>query len=250
MNAKRFLFVLCLLLLTTACLCARAEATAPRQRVLDLLNRYTPTQTAAPAEPDYTQIYRSVLRRYVQLIQNPREPGDGETGVWEATSWLSKQEALESVGYAIYDISGDGVPELLVGAIESHAGRMGVGSEIFAAYTVKNGRTTLAFEGWARSRFHWMGGSMFYYAGSSGASSSAFGQFRLDDDGDELLCQDFYFTEEKRSGVIGLYHNGTGHWNAALSSELPISETEFWQIDARLEQNTKTLYLSPLSTVK
>lgn len=177
---------------------------------------------AAMAESD-AELYRETLDRFAQYIASgaAREPDEGESGVWEALMGMDSVRASEKIGYAIADLSGDGVPELLIGAITHTDGAQFYGSECYALYTCTNHTPQLVFEGWARSRYRLMNDGRFLYEGSSGASRSAFAAYSLSRTA-ALVCEDFYFTDEKGAdgAEIGYYHNRTGEWNPARSKEL------------------------------
>lgn len=169
----------------------------------------------------YVQDYRDVLDRYYTLLINDSAEGsgEGEMGVWEAKLYPLQATALDSVGYALKDISGDGMPELLIGAIARWDNQLAYGSEIFAMYTCAGGEPTLTFEGWARNRYCTMGEGTFFYQGSGGAMFSLFGTYTLTPDGTSLVCDDLYFTYEKSGNPekVALYHNQTGSMEPAKS---------------------------------
>lgn len=197
----------------------------------------------------YVQNYRDVLDRYYTLLTDGS--GEGEMGVWEAKLYPLQATALDSVGYALEDISGDCVPELLIGAIARQDNQLAYGSEIFAMYTCVNGEPTLTFEGWARNRYCTMGEGTFFYQGSGGAMFSLFGTYTLTPDGTSLVCDDLYFTYEKSGNPekVALYHNQTGSMEPAESQELSIPEEQFWQMEAELESRVREIGLLPFSPI-
>ncbi len=195
--------------------------------------------------------YQEVLNRYHTLLAKEDAEGDGvgETGVWEAKMYPTQGTPLDSVGYAIVDVSGDGMPELLIGAITRHGEGRAYGNEIYALYACKENEPQLTFEGWGRSRHSWMGDGKFFYQGSGGAAFSMFGTYSLSSDGTNLICNDLYFTQEKENNVeeLGLYHNQSGSTEPAASEELTISEGQFWQMEAKLEQLVQDMVLTPFA---
>ena len=42
-------------------------------------------------------------------------------------------------------------------------------------------------------------------------------------------ADDFYFSDEKEAGKIGLYHNTSGIFDAAKAEELDVSDSEFFK---------------------
>ena len=207
---------------------------------------------AEGADSRCDRAYQEVLDRYYALLTDDSADGsgEGEIGVWEARTCPGDTgSALDSVGYALEDMSGDGVPELLIGAITRRDGQLAYGSEIFALYACADGVPALTFEGWARSRHYTMGGGAFFYQGSGGAMFSLFGAYALAPDGSRLVCEDLYFTQEKTGTPeeIVLYHNRTGSMDPAESEELAIPEEQFWQLEAALESRVREIALTPFS---
>lgn len=179
---------------------------------------------AASTAESHESIYRDTLDRFYAYIASgaqDREPGEGETGVWEALMGMDSDTALEKIGYAFFDMNGDGVSELFIGAITHTDGTLYFGDEIYAFYTLADGAPQYVFEGWARSRYRLTDDYRFFYAGSSGASRSAFAVYSFTPNG-TLACDDFFFTHEKGANgeEIGYYHNRTGEWDPAQSTEL------------------------------
>ncbi|MDO5155088.1 MAG: hypothetical protein Q4D51_03895 [Eubacteriales bacterium] len=210
-------------------------------------------ETNVPVEEkDYNAIYKRVLDQYYALILSNPEDFDcevGELGVVEAVMGKDINEALGSVGYAIEDISGDGVPELLVGEIEKMDGDMGYGSLIDAIYTCVEDAPVLVADGHSRSQFFAMDTGSFYYLGSNGAMYTLFGQSDIIPDGTALKCKDFYFTYEKDDTFteIGYYYNQIGISDKEQSEELNISEAEFWKLEEDLESQIKQIAMTPFS---
>ncbi len=102
----------------------RTDANAEEQTTSET-TEITTTDNISQTEPekpkiDYTKIYTEVLDSYYNLILSGSEDyqiGDGKMGLLEAISFMETNDALASVGYAIQDISEDGIPELLIVAI-------------------------------------------------------------------------------------------------------------------------------------
>jgi hypothetical protein len=198
------------------------------------------------------QGYLNMLDRYYALLidDNADGSGEGEAGVWEAKLYPGDTgSVLDSVGYALHDMSGDGVPELLIGAITHRDNQLSYGSKIYAMYTCVDGVPTLTFESWARSRFYTMEEGTFFYQGSSSAMVSLFGKYTLSPDGVCLSCNDLYFTDEKPSTPeeTVLYHNQTGSMEPAMSEELSVPEEQFWRLEAELENRVQDIVLIPFS---
>ncbi|MDO4845978.1 MAG: hypothetical protein Q3977_05120 [Oscillospiraceae bacterium] len=226
----------------------------------------TAPETAAPQEPqeqvDYMAIYAPVMDETVDLIRNGF---DGEkdyhyasNGVIEAAMWGEPNETLQTVGYSLRDINGDGIPELFIGYVPDPVEKEP--NELFGGYSCRNGELTMFVEGWARSRFVWMGENRFLHSGSSGAAHSAFGVFHLSEDGEEIVWVDFYFTDDVPPKTVDItsesyvptdapwfFHNQSGSWEQADSEEIKIQEEDFWKIYADLEAATVPMDMTPFA---
>ena len=150
------------------------------------------------------------------------------------------------VGYAIKDLSGDGIPELIVAS--DAITEWDVGMNIHNIYTIKDDECVLVIQGWGRSREYMLDNGEFYYEGSSGASESSHGIYRLSADGTEKEWIDFYFsTYNGITGGIDLYHNTTGDCDAAASEKMDIDEADFWKIRDDYEKQITGVKLTRLS---
>ncbi len=82
-----------------------------------------PEPTATPAEPEFdaARAYLDTLEYFYQFIVSGSTDFDyeyGTVGIGEQASFRTPpDEALESTGFAITDLSGDGLPELFIGEI-------------------------------------------------------------------------------------------------------------------------------------
>lgn len=185
----------------------------------------------AQADPS---AYDGILEGLYAIISNPDEADyedvPGAMGVWEAARDAG-DDALNALGYTIKDISGDGVPELMVGTVEGE-------TWVRAVYTLADGEPQLVLEGWNRNQYGYDPSAydskgVFFCYGSNGASSSCTGTYTITQDGIKLECLNFYFTAlDEDSGDIRVYHNTTGSWDPAQSEEVP--EDEYWRMDRDL----------------
>lgn len=199
-------------------------------------------------EIDYTKVYSEVLGQYLKFIKSGEEETfDGATGVFEAVIGLQPEEALMYIGYTIQDVSGDGIPELLIGDYSEANG--GFGTMIYALYNCAKGTPECTFEGWYRNSYHWMGEGSFIYSGSGGAIYSMFGTATLSKDGTVLQWNDYYFTYEKDENFkeIGCYHNTIGVADKEISEELDITMDDFWDIESQILGKGQRIQLTPFS---
>lgn len=185
-------------------------------------------------DPDLA--YSELVERFRTLVSDPfGQDSDkpGEMGVLE-TARAAGDNAVYEMGYLIKDLSGDGIPELAVGELNGM---------INALYTLVDGKPELAFEGWYRSSYVYMGDGHFYYYGSNSAAESGQGVFYLTKDGTRLKCESFLFTSFNSDGDVVVYSNETGSWDPAESSMSDMTAEDFWALDSAGEP----LPLTPFS---
>ena len=171
----------------------------------------------------------------------------GALGVREVVSLLGSRAALYQVGYAVRDITGDGVPELLVGLIDEGEGAASFGTTILAVYTPPKASPVCVLEGWARNHFLLMEGGRLLQEGSNGAMSSCFGEYTLSTDGRQLSCESFYFTAENPSdpGAIEVYYNTTGVFDPNQSEKLDMTSDAFLRLQTDMESEVRHVNLMP-----
>lgn len=243
---------------------AAAEPSTPPAETNAPAVRESPAETEAPAEQsaargeteapevDYEKIYRPILDKVFHGITTGfdwEQDNEGLTGIIEtANSSPDVNEALHNIGYAITDLSGDGVPELALGVIADEFEN--VGSMVFAVFTCADGQPKQCLEGWYRSRYEWMGGGRFFYSGSSGAAYSLYGDCSLSEDGTELVWNDFYFSTvtDMDSYEIGYFHNCTGVFEGDGSVE--VEEDAFWAGWDALNEEVQALPMTPFADYK
>ncbi len=249
------LFLICLLIAAFALAGCSAPDDGPDATPEDPVQQDPAPDVGKPAAPggtDYEYVYGSVLDSFYTLIESGGDELleiEGGTGVLEAVRYLDDGAPLDRVGYAIEDLSGDGIPELIIGAVMELEGNTGTGSDIYAVYACPDGMPRCSFEGWARNRFYSMEDGRFFNIGSAGAAYTIFGTYTLSPDGTSLVCQDYYFTYEKDESFteIGFYHNTDGVWDPALSEELELSDDAFWALETELESQVRPMTFTPFS---
>lgn len=207
---------------------------------------YAPPSALADS---YEKIYRDTLDRFYRLIADcsPEHTlEEGETGIWEVLMSLPDGEALSNIGYALTDLSGDGVPELLISAISYRDGGHSYGNAVYALYTCADGLPQYVCESWARSCYRIMDDGRFLYEGSSGAMYSIFGVYSLSPAA-VLQCEDYYFTYEKDENFeeIGYYYNQTADWDPAYAQE--IASDDFDTAWNTLSRHIGLIELTPFS---
>ena len=199
-------------------------------------------ETSESSASGYNDIYTSLLVQAYELLR--KGPGEveipaGMAGIAEIAAYSSDSDPVQLVGFKIEDITGDNVPELILGS----------GANVFAVYTVKDGEPVVATEGWGRSGVWMLNDGSFYTSGSGGAANYIFGRYTLSSDGTGIEWTDYYFTDlkDEENWEIGLYHNKTGEMNVASSEELTISREDFDAIDKGLQSKVVELNLQPIT---
>ncbi|HHT19977.1 MAG TPA: hypothetical protein GXZ74_00885 [Tissierellia bacterium] len=211
-----------------------------------------PETTEPKEEIDYSKRYQTLLDDYYELIVTNDGwdyPNDGEIGVVEATLGLEPAQALEHIGYTIEDISGDGIPELLITSAHRDEDGQAIGSSVFAAYTYQDGAPHLSFISTARSNYRYKGQGQFHYVGSAGAIYSILGSFTISDDGTTLINQDYYFTHEKDENYddIAVFYNDKGIWDREESIELDMTLDDLWQLEREQAEEIVEIDITPFS---
>ncbi len=174
---------------------AEPEILSPTSQISEA----NPTQEHEPT-PDYFQIYREKLDYFYNILSNGIEDwdyGKGEVGLMEIADYQAGDEALASVGYTIQDLSGDGIPELLIMNVSIPGSYPTKGSSILALFSSSDGTPTLTFEGWSRNQYTFYEWDKIYNTGSNGASNQAYIINQLSLDGKTLECLNYYITQPK-----------------------------------------------------
>lgn len=195
---------------------------------------YQPEKSSTGGIKPIDEIYHELLERFYLLVSNPGSnmdtANDGEYGVMESAQGMGK-DALNGIGYLIEDLSGDGVPELVVGSLREYGG------EVYALYTIADNKPELVLEGWARNSYIYVNAyvgdsSCFYNYGSNSATESGQGIFTLSRDGRELEWRWFYFTHAKDDNPdnVTVYVNNTGSWEPKESDLADMTLDEYSEL--------------------
>ena len=236
-------FCMTLLLLAGLTACGAKPDTAQPDGGAEPLPSVEPAPEEPPAEEpeapaaETERPYDALLRSYYALVADPDGFSDifadGEFGVIQ-DAWFMEDDALDAVGYAITDISGDGIPELVVGLMPEY------GVTVDAVYTLVDGVPRFVLEGWSENSYSYIGDGTFYYYGYGWGDVRETGQgfFTLTEDGTELVCQEFYFTSAVEGELSGVpvYTNTTCSWDPSNSQESGMSPEGFWAWEPEYEE--------------
>ncbi|MBO4580549.1 MAG: hypothetical protein J5715_10380 [Clostridiales bacterium] len=218
------------------------ETSETSDPTVSVTERSDESEETSASSAGYNDIYTGLLVQAYEIIK--KGPGeaeipDGMMGIAEIAAYSPDTDLLKNIGFKIEDITGDNVPELMIGT----------GVNVLAVYTVKDGEAVVATEGWDRSSVAMLNDGSFYTSGSGGAANYIFGRYTLSEDGSEKVWSDCYFTDlkDEETWEIGLYHNKTGDLDVNTSEELTISRDDFDAIDKGLQSRIVELNLQPIS---
>lgn len=212
----------------------------------------TPNSEAEKAYQEAMRAYEAVMEQNCDVIYNGYSVENDYPFVSSGVIELSSTERvalLQYLGYAFEDVSGDGVPELIIGTIPNENAEIPEVQLLLGGYGCKDGEPVCFLDGRARSVYEWLGGGRFFHYGSGGWAYSGFGTFRLSEDGTELSCEEWYFSDTKGAdnSEIGYYHNRTGDWDKNAAEELDIGSDAFWALSDKYDAEIKTLELTPFA---
>ncbi|MGM9604046.1 MAG: hypothetical protein ACI3XG_03190 [Faecousia sp.] len=194
-------------------------------------------------ENDYEPLYAPILASIFDLLscEIPEEhiSGAGETGVWETRIGTEPEDALWKVGYTLRDLSGDGIPELIIAKVDSQEETISYGKQILAIYTCIQDSPRLVLEGWERNRYYLLPDGSILNQGSGGAAYSCLGLFQLTPDGAQLNCMDFYFTWEENMQIVTCY-NTDGIWDISYEGNERV-DVDFQRLNEIMEADSQLI---------
>ena len=208
-------------------------------------------EAAAKAVPVYEQEYANVVDGVYEFIANGNSnnlPEQGRTGIYEVRDFADREAAMQQLGYTLQDISGDGIPELLIGWISQKRGLGHYGKEIYEIYTFADGRVKYVAEGWSRSSLQLMANDNLVTRGGTGISHQVLAVEHLLPDGN-LGCHELYFTWPKDDG-LGVYRNMTCRSEADASQETDMTVEEFNEMRSEYANHSVEIEFLPLKDFK
>lgn len=156
---------------------------------------------------NYLYYYSSVLSRVHYVMTYSRddfEYAEGEDWLYEITNYANGTTNLGNYGYCLDDISGDGIPELILTDKQ--------GMTVYNLYTLVDYDPFLVCSGYFNCNYAYMGGNRFEQFVSAGGMYQTMGIYELSENGQELVTVDYYFTCESDTSreIKESYHNTTG----------------------------------------
>lgn len=125
------------------------------------------------------EAYAAVIGEYYTALH---ELWDGAEMMEAGLNYMAADSVFddptEDIGYAVADLDGDGVLELVIGAIKEDPF---FGKLIFSLYTMRDGVPLLLFDSTERCRYYYAGGRNFANLGSSDWNESFATTLKLED---------------------------------------------------------------------
>ncbi|MDO5062113.1 MAG: hypothetical protein Q4D77_02975 [Peptostreptococcaceae bacterium] len=173
--------------------------------------------------------YAVLLDKYYHFIVNYEYNSEFETddiddskaAIWEMMLTMESEKILDHVGYALLDINGDKVPELVIGDVNNEDGSNESGG-IHALFTLEEDHPQLVLAGNPRDRYYYIGDNKFANQNDGGFEHSITALFALPKKDISLEPLDLYFAQDKdESGKeVGYYHSSTGDFTIEDATEL------------------------------
>ncbi|MBO4905225.1 MAG: hypothetical protein J5367_08390, partial [Lachnospiraceae bacterium] len=204
-----------------------AEATLERISEQDI--HVTTTDEIALNEVVYEPVFTEILDVINYGYNIDREYDYVSGSLSEHINYGGMKDPLDEVGYRLEDISGDGIPELLIGYDADYLHNGGE-SYITGIYTIKDGKPVVTYAGGTKGSCRRLDEKRFASSVSGGVSLTVTGAFHLSDDGCDIIWDDCYFTDEKEDGSVGYFHNKTGVIDASRSEEMENGDEVFNEI--------------------
>jgi len=238
MKRGLFGFMLIMALVTASlCACTRAEEENASESD-DVTEGKSETEDLvlnADGTVNYLYYYSSVLSRVYSVITYPNDDYEYEEGQeWlsEVSHYANFSTNLENYGYCIKDLSGDGIPELIL--------TDKAGMTVYNLYTLVDYKPYLVCNGYFKCWYAYLGGNTFGRFVQAGGMDQILGTYELSKDGRELIVKDYYFTCQGDSPKeMVSYHNTIGESDKEKSKL--IDNDDFIMEWNRLEGEVTTL---------
>lgn len=125
----------------------------------------------APFDPDeYLPLYQDILDKYRAVLTEGNFgeafPGDGEVSILVRNFF--DREPLRRVGWALSDLDGDKVPELVIGTVENEEF---YGNILFDVFTLADGQPQRLIQSMERDRWYYLQSRQLLEEGSGGVGT-------------------------------------------------------------------------------
>lgn len=186
---------------------------------------------AAQSATDYLKNYSFIMDGvydYAAKGLDDKLVNEGTGGIREVVE-VNKEKSGAIIGYTLQDLNGDDVPELVLGYAKDKHGAGYYGSDLYAVYTLVNGKPLRAFEGTMKNRLTFLRDDRLFLQATSSAVNHMFGAYVLAPTG-EPACIDYYFSSfnEQNPAQPGFYHNTDGRQDKQASEKLNVTAEEFF----------------------
>lgn len=201
----------------------------------------------------YRPQYDATLKAYYSLILNSSQADAVSDDMIAVHHVLSGDDSdLWKVGYNVIDLSGDGIPELIIGAIEEGRLAPTYGSAIYALYTLKDGKVEYLGGGLDRDGLFYIGDSKFYHERLGHPIDEVAGTYVLNVDGSKFTTLDYYFSAPKKDNPAEFtyYYNKGGEPDPAKSEEVVSEERNFERFLNENNENIKSILLLPMGNYR
>lgn len=189
-------------------------------------NMRSPKPPRAPVVIEEPKTYEDVLNNAFNIAYSEskdRSAYEKYVGVKEAAYGIVPESRLSKIGYCIEDISGDGIPELIIAEIDH--------SRIVLLYTCVDGAPKFVLRGWGRNRYYLLDDGLLYHEGSSGAQYSTRSVSQLSEDGTsvKILEERTTYIKEGETTRFGIFHKSYDEDGNYTVEEMDEAKFEWWR---------------------
>ena len=143
----------------------------------DLSSEKTDLTSSEAEEISLPTVYKQIIDRYRTALEDNY---DGQQLTDFGLNLMVKDIAPNKIGYAVKDLDGNGILELIIGTV---SGDDFYGKMILLLYTInKDGDAVQIFSSTDRNRYYYAGDNRFANLGSSSASDSFVTTLKLEDE--------------------------------------------------------------------
>lgn len=213
---------------------------------------HIPETTASVTEPELTgeELYHNFLanlhKRLNAIVGDDTHldglsSEEGMVGVAEIAS-ISKTQLLNDVGYAIFDMNHDDVPELILCEVDELTDTSCKGTRILCVYTLEDNKMALLYEGTSRNCHYILENDRLFNV----IADSVFGVYEFEDTDSKVSCVDFYFMQLNESQQPEYWHNQLGIQDVAASQSLDGGADTFENLLSEHMTAVKSVDLIPM----